>query len=59
MALFDNQINLASKDLQADINELASSEKALIVASVNQLQATLEDILDGYTIQIKFVKNSK
>lgn len=57
MALFGSQIDLASKDLQAAIKQLAAEEQVVIAAAAAQFQNALTQILDGYTIEIKFVRN--
>jgi choline kinase len=59
MALFDSQIKTAQTDIQNDINQLASNVTASIVAAASQFKEVTETILNEYTIQIKFVKNSK
>jgi hypothetical protein len=45
MALFDGQIATAQKDVQSDITQLTTA-----------IQAVVQAILDGYTIEIKAVK---
>ena len=59
MALFDSQIKTAEADIQKDIDQLASSATAVIVAAASQFKGVVETILNEYTIQVKFIKNTK
>lgn len=56
MSLFSGQINQVQGDVQQDITKLGEEESCVITAAVASFKGMLQELLDGYTIEIKAVK---
>lgn len=57
MSLFSGDINTAQADATKDISLVESAEDRVIASAVTAVDAMLRSLLDGYTIQIKAIKN--
>lgn len=57
MSLLSGDIDKVQKNAQTDIASVEAAETRVITAAVTSFEAMIHRLIDGYTIQIKAVKN--
>jgi hypothetical protein len=57
--MFDGAITTLQADIEKDIPALEGAAAGAIAAGVASLEAMIQRLLDGYTLEIKLVKKAQ
>jgi hypothetical protein len=57
--LFNGQIDTVQSDVKNDISVIQTAENQVIQSALTSLDKLLRGLIEGYTIEIKAVKNPK